>query len=141
MHDIVICDTDALIALFSATDIHKQRAKQTLILLSNQNYLLYFPVTVISEAITTSQRKIEDKLLVETIIKNTNEGNLPVIPVDQDIVNIAISLFDPNGSKNNTFFDAIVAATARKYHARAIFSFDVWYKKQGFTLASDLVKI
>ena len=141
MNDLVICDTDALIALFSATDIHKQRAKQTLILLSNQNFFLYFPVTVLSEAITTSQRIIEDKLLVETIVKNAHEGNLPVVPVDQEIVDIAISIFNPNGSKNNTFFDAIVAATAKKYQAKAIFSFDVWYKKQGFTLASELVNL
>jgi predicted nucleic acid-binding protein len=141
MNEIVICDTDALIALFSATDIHKQRAKQTLILLSKQNYLLYFPATVISEAITTSQRRIQDGLLVETIIENTNEGNLPILPVDQDVISIAISLFNPDGSKNNTFFDAIVAATAKKYSAKAIFSFDNWYKKQGFILASDLVSI
>jgi len=141
MNDIVICDTDALIALFSATDIHKQKAKQTLILLSKQNYLLYFPATVISEAITTSQRRIQDTLLVETIIHNTIEGNLPILPVDQDAVTIATSLFNSHSSKNNTFFDAIVAAMATKYNAKAIFSFDGWYKKQGFILASELVSI
>ncbi len=41
-------------------------------------------------------------------------------------------------SKHNTLFDAVVAATAKKYQADAIFSFDKFYKKQGFKLASEL---
>ncbi|MDP3732992.1 MAG: hypothetical protein Q8Q91_00480 [Candidatus Daviesbacteria bacterium] len=37
-------------------------------------------------------------------------------------------------SKHNTFFDAIVAATAEKLNADGIFSFDSWYPKLGFKL-------
>lgn len=39
-----------------------------------------------------------------------------------------------NGSKKNTFFDAIVAATAENLGTDAIFSFDDWYPKLGFRL-------
>ena len=41
-------------------------------------------------------------------------------------------------SKQNTLFDCIIATVARKYSAGAIFSFDKWYTKIGFTLASEI---
>jgi predicted nucleic acid-binding protein len=36
-------------------------------------------------------------------------------------------------------FDALVAAVAKKNNADAIFSFDEWYKKLGFTLVTGLI--
>jgi hypothetical protein len=51
----------------------------------------------------------------------------------------ALRVFDPTGSKHNTNFDTLVVATAAKLHARTIFSFDEWYKKLGYTLASELI--
>lgn len=41
-------------------------------------------------------------------------------------------------SKHATLFDGIVAAVAEKYQADAIFSFDKFYKRKGFKLASEL---
>ena len=139
MNNVIISDADALIALFSKSDANHQKAKQTLSLLSDQNENTYFPVSAIGEAITASQRRLSDPLLAETITKKTINGNLPMLPVDQEIIILAGSLFNPHGSKQNTFLDAIVAAMAKKYKAAAIFSFDKWYSKQGFTLASSFV--
>jgi hypothetical protein len=37
-------------------------------------------------------------------------------------------------------FDALVAAIAEKTHTDAIFFFDEWYKKVGFTLVTSLTE-
>ena len=48
--------------------------------------------------------------------------------------------FNPKMSKKNTLFDCVVAAVAKKYKVDAIFSFDDFYKKSGFTLTEDYFK-
>jgi len=50
----------------------------------------------------------------------------------------ALALFNLHGSKQNTLFDAVVAAMARRLNAAAIFSFDKWYEKLGFRLVTRL---
>ena len=55
--------------------------------------------------------------------------------VNEGIMQLAVGLFNPKSSKKNTFFDAIVAATAKSLNADTIFSFDGWYKKIGFNLS------
>lgn len=68
------------------------------------------------------------------------ESQFPVIAVDQEILESAETLFNSNGSKQNTLFDAIVAAIAKKQKADAVFSFDVWYEKLGLILAFNLLE-
>ena len=68
------------------------------------------------------------------------ESQFPIIAVDQEILELAEALFDPYGSKQNTLFDAVVAAIAKKQKADAIFSFDVWYEKIGLTLAFNILE-
>ena len=58
--------------------------------------------------------------------------------VDEYAMLLAVNIFNPVSSKQNTFFDAIVAATAKKLNTDTIFSFNAWYRKLGFKLAADL---
>ncbi len=51
--------------------------------------------------------------------------------VDYAILTEAGDLFKLNGSKENTLFDAVIAAIAKRFNADAIFSFDEWYRKWG----------
>lgn len=66
-------------------------------------------------------------------------GDFPVHAVDHAILTEAGELFNPDGSKKNTLFDAVVAALAKRLNADAIFSFDEWYRKIGMTLTEDLI--
>lgn len=59
--------------------------------------------------------------------------------VDQDIMNRACEIFDNAKSKQNTFFDAMVAATAEHLRADYIFSFDGWYPKLGLNLFTSFL--
>lgn len=66
------------------------------------------------------------------------EGVFTVEYIDEEILKLATKYFEHANSKKNTFFDAIVAATAKRLEADAIFSFDNWYTKLGFKLASQV---
>ena len=57
---------------------------------------------------------------------------------DDAVLAEALTLFNPHGSKQNTLFDAVVAALAKRLDADAIFSFDSWYEKRGFRLVAQL---
>ena len=60
--------------------------------------------------------------------------------VSQSIMQRASEIFEETQSKQNTFFDAVVVATAESLDTKLIFSFDKWYSKLGFKLAGAINK-
>lgn len=135
----VVVDTDALIALFNKDDKHAATALSLLEELYKQEVRLLYPSTTVVEAVTAIQRKLTEPDLAAQIIEVMRRNELVTEPVDQAVLEEAVKYFNPKGSKQNTLFDAIVAAIAKRYNADAIFSFDEWYTKQNFRLASELV--
>ena len=136
----IIGDADGLMSFINPQDAHNQQEKRILSFLESHNATLSFPTTTIAEAITTLIRKEASPPLARQIIEHCRAGNILLTPVDEAVMTTAISFFNPDGSKKNTIFDAIVAATAKLYQADAIFSFDEWYSKQGFTITDDIVE-
>jgi predicted nucleic acid-binding protein len=134
----IISDTDTLIALLNPEDNHNSRAENIVLKLKDAKASIYFPTTTIAEAMTTCQRKLNSPELAQQIVEACKAGRLVLLPVDEAILTLAITLFNPRGSKQDTFFDAIVAACAKHYQADAVFSFDGWYRKVGLKLTSDL---
>ncbi len=137
---IVIGDADGLIAFINPTDANNQKAAQILSFLEEHQAILSFPTTTIAEAITALQRKHASPPLAQQVIEHCKEGNILFTSVDDIVMEVAFAIYNPHGSKQNTFFDAIVAAVAKQQQADAIFSFDGWYKKLGFTLAEALLE-
>ena len=135
----IVVDSDALIGLFYDQDAHAQEALEIAQKLQSLNAKLIYPATTIIETITTLQRKLQRPDVVKQIMALVERTPLIIEPVDTTILAEALVLFDPDGSKKNTLFDAVVAAIAAKVSAKAIFSFDGWYEKQGFTLARQVV--
>lgn len=140
---VIVFDADGLIALFNENDAHAGKAIQLLEKLQAVNAKIIYPVTCITETVTTLQRRMQRPDLVKQIISlfHLHRSNLLIEPVDSDLLFEAVALFDPNGSKKNTLFDAVVAAVAARHTAQAIFSFDGWYSKQGFTLVADMTSL
>lgn len=134
----VVGDSDVLIALYVQSDTNHFQAVKISEFLYNKGVYTIFPNTTIAEAITTFHRKFSDSELAASLIDHYKEGKFKVEYVDEKIMMKAADLYNPKGSKQNTFFDAVVAATAKTLLADAIFSFDEWYTKIGFTLASEL---
>ncbi len=135
----VIVDSDALIALLNKDDLLAGKAVKTLEGLYKLEVKLLYPATTLVETTTTLQRRLSDASLTKEIIKMINESQFPVIAVDQEIIKMAESLFNPSGSQQNTLFDAVVAVIAKQQKADAVFSFDGWYEKVGLTLAYKII--
>lgn len=135
---IIVGDADVLIALFLEEDDHYREASKISKYLYSEGNTVIFPNTAIAEAITAFQRKFSLPKLASILTDQYMQGIFTIEYVDEEIMRLASELFNPKGSKRNTFFDAIVAATAKKLNSDTIFSFDTWYKKLGFKLAGDL---
>ena|SRR5438309_7743201 len=136
---LIIGDSDSLISTLHQ-DVHHEEVKELLRKLSVINAEIYFPAAIVAETITTFQRKMSNPSLAEEVVKRLTSDLIAILPTDKEILQRASTIFKPRGSKQDTFFDAIVAATAKKYEATAILGFDEWYKKQGFTMAGELVE-
>jgi len=134
-----IADSDALIAMLSKKDANHVKAKAVIKKITLQKEEILFPATVIAETITTMQIRLKNPELAKEVAKKVAASAIPIIPTDADILKIATEIYKPEGSKKNTMFDAIVAATAKKLETKSIFSFDGWYRKLGYNLLIDKV--
>ena len=135
---IVIGDADSIIAQTNPNDVHHQKATVISNTLKNKDAQVIYPATAILEAVTHMQRVLNSTASAYGTAVFFSNPNIQVAEVNQDTLRGAIKYFDPDTSKKNTLFDCTVAAIAQKYQADAIFSFDKFYKKKGFKLASEL---
>lgn len=135
---IVIGDTDGLIAILHKGDSHHQEAVKTVVKLLEHDAQTVFPLTTITETITTLIRKLNQPELAARVVEQITNGALTIENTDTDMLNEALKVFDPKASKKKTIFDAMVVSCARKLNTNVIFSTDDWYCKLGFTLAVNL---
>lgn len=141
MSKVIVGDADALIALSLENDPHHQKAVTISRILTKAGMTIIFPVTVFPEAITSLKRAFNQPEKAHLINKQYQQGAYHVEYITPGCMSRASQIFDKAISKRNTLFDAIVAASAEKLKADAIFSFDDWYKKLGFKLVGDLVSL
>ncbi len=137
---LIIVDADAIVSFTDVSDANHERAKQIMQRLAAMQSYFLFPTTAICEAVTVLRSKLNKPKDAKRIVEKLKSGAYPIQVVDQEILSEAVALFQPLASKKHTLFDAVIAAIAKHLSATAIFSFDEWYNKQGFTLASDLVQ-
>lgn len=135
---IVVGDTDGLIAILHEEDLHHKQAVKTVAKLLARDAHTVFPLTTITETVTTLIRKLNKPDLATKIVEAVTSGALTIENTDMSMLKVALKVFDPKGSKKNTIFDAMVVATAKKLDTNIIFSTDDWYSKLGFTLAKNL---
>lgn len=133
---ISVADADALIALVLEKDPNHKRAITISTHLLKQGVTVVFPVTVFPEAITSLRRAANQPEKAKLINAQIQQGTFQIEYLDEKTLLAATEIFHKADSKQNTFFDAIVAATARKLGAQSIFSFDRWYPRLGIPLAA-----
>ncbi len=134
----LVVDADAIIALINKVDVLALDAVKTLKDLYASEVKLVYPPTTIVEVITTFQRKFSDSGLSSVIAQMLKDGQFNIVPVDQNLLEQAETLFKPRDSKQNTMFNAVIAAIAKTTNADVIFSLDKWYEKVGLRLATSL---
>lgn len=135
----VIGDTDGLIAMMSQEDALFEKATSTIKFLIENDYQIFFPVTTIAETVTTLKRKFNQSDLAASVISQIENNIFFVEAVTQETLQESFAIFNPNASKQNTLFDAINVAVARRNNIDIIFSFDLWYEKLGLTMAYKLL--
>lgn len=135
---IVVGDTDGLIAILHEEDLHHKQAVEAVTKLLAHNAQTIFPLTTITETITTLIRKLDKPDLAALVVERITNGALTIENTDTGMLNEALKVFNPKGSKKKTIFDAMVVACAKKLNTNVIFSTDEWYSKLGFTLAINL---
>lgn len=141
MHTIIV-DSDALIALFNKDDAHAEKAERLFEALHEQRARLIYPATTLVETIDTLQRRLkkhENAAQIAMLIAEAKFATESIETIDGHCLKEAVIFFKFSKSNSSTLADGVVAAVAKKYKADAIFSFDGWYKKQGFTLVTDLL--
>ena len=132
-------EAEGLIALVHSNDLHPTIVKAISNYVDSHPIAVLFPLTAMFEAVTALQRKLTKPELAKMLLENVKAGKLPVNYIDESAFTEAVTFFNPLGSKQDTLYDALVAALAKQANG-VIFSFDQWYKKQGFMLASDLLQ-
>ena len=135
---VVIVDADAIIAQTKLDDIHHEEATKISKNLIEMNAQILYPVTAIAEAATHMQRVLNSTASAYGTAQLMTDPLAQVTEVNQKTLITALKYFSPTTSKKNTLFDCIVCSVAENYKADAIFSFDKFYKKKGFKLASEL---
>lgn len=136
----IIVDADAIIALANPNDIHHKMAGTISEALININAQVMYPSTAIAESNAFIQRPLNSTASAYGTAVVFTRPDVQVAEVNQQTLKTALKYFSPVTSKKNTLFDCIVAAVADEQKADAIFSFDNFYKKKGFKLASEVIK-
>ena len=136
---VIVVDTDAIIAQVKENDKNHQKAKSISNSLVSSNAQVIYPATTVAEAVTFIQRPLNNPPIAYGTAQLMTGSSAQVAEVNQQTLSDAIKYFSATGSKKNTLFDCIVIAIAKEVHTDAIFSFDRFYKKQGFKLASEVL--
>lgn len=135
---VIIVDADAIVAQASLEDNLHDRAVKIAEKLVQLNAKVLYPVTAIIEATTHIQRVLNNGVIAYGTAIAFADANVNVVEVNHETIKHAIQFFGATTSKKNTLYDCIVAVVAKENKADAIFSFDRFYKKQGFKLASEI---
>lgn len=135
---VIVGDADILVGLYFKNDVLHKKISEISKKFFGTGVRIIFPNTAIAEGITTLHRKLSNSTAAALLNQDYKKRVFEIEYVDEEIMQSASEFYNPQGSKQNTFFDALVAGTAKKLNSDTIFSFDTWYKKLGFQLASDL---
>lgn len=135
----IIVDSDGLIGLLDKEDAHYVSAQMILEKLVKEKTKFIYPVSVIIESTTILRLRLKKPQVADQIAHLLLSGLLLIEPIDEALLKKAVNLLgEKGGDSHNTLFDAVVAVIAQEQHADAIFSFDKFYKKNGFKLAEEL---
>lgn len=138
LRPIIVMDADGIIAQTNLDDVHHLVAARISARLATLDAYIIYPSSAILEAVTHMQRVLNDSLDAFNTVKLLTDSGADVVDVGGETLKLAIDYFGTKQSKKNTMFDCVVAAVAQEKGADAIFSFDKFYKSQGFKLAGEL---
>lgn len=139
MSKTIIVDSDAIFAIYNPNDPLNKKAINTFQQLIEQDYELIYPTSVLFEVISLFQRVLPTPTVASKLLEMIKNDQIQTFVIDSDILKESAVLFNPSGSKKNTFIDCSVVAIAKKIKAKGVFSYDNFYEKKGLKLAESLI--
>ncbi len=139
--NLVIVDSDALIGLANETDANHTKCLKVSKHLAVNSLGTVVPYPIVLEAATALSRETKinrPDLAAEMLASYAKLEDKPEL--DEDVSLLVSKSFQENTSRKNTPFDHYLCALAKKNGIKYVFSFDSFYKKQGFKLAEDLLE-
>lgn len=141
INNIILVDSDGLIGLSNKTDPNHEKCLDISKYLLKNSFVTVTPYPIVLEAATALSRdsKINRPDLANKILENYIQYGEKA-EIDEDVAAQVRDTFSKNTSRKNTPFDHYLCALAKKNNIKYVFSFDAFYKKQGLTLAEELLK-
>jgi predicted nucleic acid-binding protein len=137
----VIVDSDALIGLIHKDDSLHKRCFDISEFLSANGFSVVVPYPIVLEAATAlaKDKTIRRPDLAARLLKD--HSLLRNGDIDRDNVNKLVSrLYNPKTSRRNSPFDYYLLAVAKLNDIDLVFSFDLFYRRQGLRLVESIVK-
>lgn len=138
-NNIVIVDTDAIIGLIHTDDALHARCLAIAMYLAENTFttIVPFPIILESATVLAKDKTIKRPDLAKKLLMDYAKLTFP--SQDANLMKELAQVYDPRTSRKNTPFDFFVLTSAKIQNIRVVFSFDSFYKKQGLTLAEDLL--
>lgn len=135
----IIVDTDAVVGLIHTDDTLHARCLAIATHLAQNNFATVIPFPIILEAATVlaKDKTIKRPDLAKKLLQDYAKLTPPSL--DTRVFPELAQAYDPRSSRKNTPFDFFVLTVAKIQNITVVFSFDSFYKKQGLTLAEDLL--
>jgi len=135
----ILVDSDALIGLINVQDALHNKSVKISDFLSQNSFDPIVPYTIVLEAATAlaKDKAIRRPDLAAKLLQDFSKTTQPNINLE--VKNLVSKLYNSKTSTKNTPFDHYLLALAKKNRIKYIFSFDKFYKKQGLTLAKELL--
>ncbi|AKM79640.1 MAG: hypothetical protein UX85_C0001G0200 [Candidatus Beckwithbacteria bacterium GW2011_GWB1_47_15] len=136
----VLVDADALVALAKTNDSNHKRAIRLSEKLQKAGVSFYFSPFTVAEATTVLSYKTSQPD-AKKFLKQIRSLQIPVLELPEKFSSLADEWFLKQKQKGTSYFDCYNMALLDRYKKQlvAIFSFDVIYKKNGFTLVAEMV--
>lgn len=134
----VLIDTDALLGLFNIKDNHHRKAVSLIKKCIAESVNIFILPTTLAEFALLSTYKIGTRQSKKAVSDLVSSDYL-TLDITTQIPKEAVSLYKKQKSKEESLFDCMVMAAAKKLSCDGIFSFDRGYRKNGFSLLEDLI--
>lgn len=137
---VIFVDTDAFVASIKADDPNHVRAQTLFEKLKTHPIRFLTSNYVFSETVTVLSQRVSHRVAADYIDTVREEASpFTIKRADEAIEKAAIEIFKEQTSKNTSYVDCTNMAFMQFTPMSAIFSFDKIYKKNGFSLAEELI--
>jgi len=136
LHEWVLVDADALVALAKEDDSNHNKAVDICKILQKKGVSYLVSPFAVAEAVTVISYKVSQKAAISFLEETRTIDNLSEVSLPEQHAPLADAWFIKQKKKGTSYFDCYNMALLERYKAYKIFSFDKVYESNGFLSAA-----